>query len=221
MIEHYSQEMLTKHNCFMLQTPTPLDYAIKISSSILDININLENLNSFGNIFLIQGDNSIKIEDVEIIKSQFYVSGLGDKKIFIILEPEKLTKSASNSLLKILEDSDLSNIFIFASKNSKNVIQTINSRCVKLCDAEKAQDNSDIKKLAESLFQKKIKPEDIENQYRNEVLKYILQTPSYFSHLNHEEYLKIQSKIDYYLKHLTNNKSLKALIVLLQYIWQS
>jgi DNA polymerase-3 subunit delta' len=220
MMQDYSQEMLTKHNCFMLQTDTVLNSALNFVSKILDMDIDVKNVNSFGNIFLIQNDSSIKLEDIEIIKNQFYVNGFNDKKVFIILEAEKLTKSAANSLLKILEDGSLSNIFIFATHNSKNVIQTINSRCL-ILNFQEFQDDNIIASMVEKMVKKNTRPQDFDDINCEKAVSYILKNPKYFQHLSHEEYFLMQSKIDYYLRYLTNNRWLKALTVLLQSIWQS
>lgn len=55
-----------------------------------------------------------------------------DRKIYIILEAEKMTVQAQNSLLKTLEEPPKYAVFILATAHDKNLLSTIHSRCVRL-----------------------------------------------------------------------------------------
>ncbi len=54
---------------------------------------------------------------------------IGNKKIYIILEAEKLNKSAANSILKFLEDPEENIIAILVTDNIYQMLETIISRC--------------------------------------------------------------------------------------------
>lgn len=55
-----------------------------------------------------------------------------NRKIYIILEAEKMTVQAQNSLLKTLEEPPAYAVFILATAHDRNLLSTIHSRCVRL-----------------------------------------------------------------------------------------
>ncbi|WPR72290.1 DNA polymerase III subunit delta' [Flavobacterium sp. NG2] len=72
----------------------------------------------------------IRVDDAqEILKSLSLKSYEGGHKIMIVWMADKLNISASNKLLKLLEEPPEKTIFILISENEEDIIQTIRSRC--------------------------------------------------------------------------------------------
>jgi DNA polymerase III subunit delta' len=72
----------------------------------------------------------IRVEDAqEILKSLALKSYEGGYKIMIIWMADKMNISASNKLLKLLEEPTEKTLFILISENEEDIIQTIRSRC--------------------------------------------------------------------------------------------
>lgn len=65
----------------------------------------------------------------EIIQQSFYYTFSGKPRIFLFDECHKLTNEASNSLLKILEDTPKNVYFILCTTDPQKVLPTIRSRC--------------------------------------------------------------------------------------------
>lgn len=72
----------------------------------------------------------IRVEDAsEILRLLALKSYEGGYKVMIIWMAEKLNISASNKLLKLLEEPLEKTLFILISENEEDIIQTIRSRC--------------------------------------------------------------------------------------------
>jgi len=72
----------------------------------------------------------IRVEDAqEILKSLALKSYEGGYKVMIIWMADKLNISASNKLLKLLEEPLDKTLFILISESEEDIIQTIRSRC--------------------------------------------------------------------------------------------
>jgi len=72
----------------------------------------------------------IKKEQLSDLKNDFNNKKvLGNKRVYIILECEKLNKYAANSILKFLEEPEDDIIAILVTSNINMVIDTIKSRC--------------------------------------------------------------------------------------------
>ncbi len=72
----------------------------------------------------------IRVDDAqEILKSLSLKSYEGGYKIMIVWMADKLNTSASNKLLKLLEEPPEKTIFILITENEEDIIQTIRSRC--------------------------------------------------------------------------------------------
>ena len=72
----------------------------------------------------------IRVEDAqEILKSLALKSYEGGYKVMIIWMAEKMNISASNKLLKLLEEPSDKTLFILIAENEEDLIQTIRSRC--------------------------------------------------------------------------------------------
>ena len=89
---------------------------------------------SFQNIIYLRNDNvkKTKIEDIRNLKSLLYKSTLNHEPRFIIIDDvELLQPSSSNALLKIIEEPTSKNFFILIDNKSKDLLETISSRCIK------------------------------------------------------------------------------------------
>ena len=74
--------------------------------------------------------NKIKIEQMRNLRQIAYLKPMvGRKRVFIIVEAEKMTGEAANSLLKILEEPPLFSHIILITHNPFMIIPTIKSRC--------------------------------------------------------------------------------------------
>lgn len=72
----------------------------------------------------------IRVDDAqEILKALALKSYEGGYKIVIVWMAEKMNISASNKLLKLLEEPPEKTVFILLSENEEDIIQTIRSRC--------------------------------------------------------------------------------------------
>jgi len=68
----------------------------------------------------------------QLIKDAEYSPVQGYKKVYILDETHMLSKSAFNSLLKILEEPPESTAFILCTTEPKKIIDTVKSRCLQL-----------------------------------------------------------------------------------------
>ncbi len=87
--------------------------------------------NNFLEIKIIQADGQwIKKEQLEELQREFMTKSLiGNKKIYIIKEAERLNTSAANSLLKFLEEPPEGIVAILLTNNMYQLLNTIISRC--------------------------------------------------------------------------------------------
>lgn len=95
------------------------------------------NENKYGSLFdwytllgVKNKQGEIRVEDAnEIVKSLSLKSLEGGYKVMIIWMADKMNISASNKLLKLLEEPTDKTVFILISENEEDIIQTIRSRC--------------------------------------------------------------------------------------------
>ncbi len=74
--------------------------------------------------------NVLKIDQMRLLRSVAYLKPMvGRKRIFIVVEAEKMTEEAANSLLKILEEPPLFSYIILITHNPFLLMSTIKSRC--------------------------------------------------------------------------------------------
>lgn len=104
----------------------------------------------YPDVFILSPVNgSIKIEQVRGIQKKVqYKPYEGEKKVIIIEDAEAMTRDASNSLLKILEEPPEDTCFILTASNHYNLLPTIVSRCQPIQMGKVPAD--DIEKLLES-----------------------------------------------------------------------
>ncbi len=77
---------------------------------------------------------NISIDDIRELGRKFYLSSADySYKVCIVDTTEDLNKSASNSLLKMLEEPPKNTLFILVSNNKQSILPTILSRCQKIC----------------------------------------------------------------------------------------
>ena len=86
-----------------------------------------------------------KDEAERITKLAYLKSFEGGVKIFLIWMVEKMNISASNKLLKLLEEPPPKTIFILICEQENKVLDTIKSRCQKIFIRPQATENQDVK----------------------------------------------------------------------------
>lgn len=120
--------------------PTVTTDEVKTKPKSLDFIVNWRQFvseNPYGGLFdwyqvlgVQNKQGEIRVEDAqEILKSLSLKSYEGGYKIMIIWMADKINISASNKLLKLLEEPTNKTVFILISENEEDIIQTIRSRC--------------------------------------------------------------------------------------------
>ncbi|GAG44939.1 unnamed protein product, partial [marine sediment metagenome] len=72
----------------------------------------------------------IKIDQMRILRKIAYLKPMmGKKRVFVVVDADKMTEEAANSLLKILEEPPLFSYIILVAYNPFMIISTIKSRC--------------------------------------------------------------------------------------------
>ncbi len=108
------------------------------------------------------GDGSESIKDAQILSLQdrLKIKSFGDCNIVIINGSDTMTPRAQNRLLKTLEEPQGNTVIMLLSENMENLLQTIQSRCVKFkinnfgTDGYSFMDGQS-KEIAEMALQKK------------------------------------------------------------------
>ncbi len=123
----------------------------------------------------------IKKEQLQNLQKEFNTKALiGNKRIYIINQTEKLNKSAANSILKFLEEPEGNIIAILMTDNIYNVLSTIRSRC-QILRLKSSNKNID----ASNPIQKIIKIIKQENEMDDETLE--LKTSKVIEFINYYE----------------------------------
>ncbi len=95
----------------------------------------------------------ISIDDIRELKKRFSLSSTDNSyKVCIVDKTEDLNLSASNSLLKILEEPPKNTLFILVSSNPQTVLQTILSRCQKI--GFKRLEKKELREISAEFFKK-------------------------------------------------------------------
>ncbi len=89
------------------------------------------NSGNFPEIEIIEPDGLwIKKDQLQKLQNEFNKKAIiGNKKIYIIKEADKLNKQAANSILKFLEEPEEGIIAILITDNIYQILETIRSRC--------------------------------------------------------------------------------------------
>lgn len=136
---------------------------------------NLINLNNLPNLKIIEPDgNVIKKYQIQELKEVFSTKPIYSKhNIYIIKNADKLNESASNTMLKFLEEPDGQVLGFFITNNKDNLILTIQSRCqfIKVEYENNSDENEFIKNYEEVLEEIKNYLQDIENGQKTVILK--------------------------------------------------
>ena len=75
-------------------------------------------------------NNQIKKEQLLFIRDEFSSKSLyNTRKVYVVFECEKMNVSASNTILKFLEEPSDDVVAIFVTSNQYNILDTIKSRC--------------------------------------------------------------------------------------------
>lgn len=69
----------------------------------------------------------ISVDDIRSLRSLASLKN-NNKKVFLILSADKMTKAAQNAFLKLLEEPPLNTFFILSTENDSNILPTIKSR---------------------------------------------------------------------------------------------
>lgn len=101
--------------------------ARRIACSIL--NCNEKELDIHPDFYCVEPiKDVIKIEQIHSLRSRCgMVATMGEKKVYIIIDADKMSYSAQNAILKVLEDGNKTNIILFVTQNM--LLHTIHSRC--------------------------------------------------------------------------------------------
>ncbi len=95
----------------------------------------------------------IPIDDIRDLSKRFSLSSTDNSyKVCIVDTTEDLNLSASNSLLKILEEPPKKTLFILVSNNQQAILPTILSRCQKI--GFQRLDEPDLRKISTVFFKK-------------------------------------------------------------------
>jgi len=72
----------------------------------------------------------LKIDQMRLLKEAAYLRPMmGKKRIFIIIDADKMNNEAENSLLKVLEEPPLFSFIILLTNSPYDILPTIKSRC--------------------------------------------------------------------------------------------
>ena len=118
-------------------------FAISLSKAILCLNTNQELIgsdncssckkfkdNNHPEFHVIEQDGSIKIEEIREIQKNIHIKPYeGNRKVYVILNGDKMTVQAQNALLKTLEEPPGHSTIIITTNNLKALLPTIISRC--------------------------------------------------------------------------------------------
>jgi len=110
--------------------------------------------------FYLESQENIKVAEIRSLVAKISLKPHSSKyKIFIIPESDKLTREAANSLLKVLEEPPGQSIIILFSRDEKNLLPTIISRCQKimLANTEETKLSDDDKIFLTRVNEKTIK----------------------------------------------------------------
>ena len=89
------------------------------------------NKGNFPDVMVIAPEKSvIKIDQMRLVKQLAYLKPMrGKRRVFVVIEAEKMNEEAANSLLKILEEPPFFSHIILIAHNLYVILPTIKSRC--------------------------------------------------------------------------------------------
>ena len=131
-------------------TKQGFDLACSFCELLIDTKIELS-----ANALIIEPDGaSIKREQIDQIKDKFATKAIiGTNKVYIIKNAEKLNATASNALLKFLEEPEPNIVAILVTDNINQLLETIKSRCVLIPLIHRTNINDDkVDKIKNSIY---------------------------------------------------------------------
>lgn len=131
----------------------------------------------------------IKKEQLQNLQKEFNTKALiGNKRIYIINQAEKLNKSAANSILKFLEEPEGNIIAILMTDNIYSVLSTIRSRCqiLRLKSSDKNINAKDPIQKLKIILQKNQSLSEIDEETLNHKIFKVIDFIDYYekNHLN-------------------------------------
>lgn len=157
---------------------------LSLLSKYFEREIKQEDLSNIPDIHILRTDeNSIGIEIVKEIQSKMIFKPFNSNYQFcIIFNSEKLTHEAQNALLKTLEESPDSTIYILLLNNEKNILDTILSRGLKHYPNQEKEDRvEEVPEILSLDFVEKFKKiEEISELETREILEYVSGFQKYF-----------------------------------------
>lgn len=118
----------------------------------------------------------IKKDQLLKLQNEFNKKAIvGDKKIYIIKEAEKLNKQAANSILKFLEEPEEGIIAILVTDNIYEILETIRSRCqlIKLKEDKKTLNVKNTKNILSLILYNKETLTEEEAEKLEKVIKFV------------------------------------------------
>jgi len=106
---------------------------------------------SISDLKIIDSENKlIKKEEILLLKEEFSKKSLnGNKRMYIINNSDKLNDSASNSLLKFLEEPEEDIVAVLITDNVNKLLPTIRSRCQTIIFSNKSSYDNKLLKIAD------------------------------------------------------------------------
>ena len=132
---------------------------LQLISKLLNKEISTEELNNNPDIHLLNPEdkNSIGIEETKELQNQMIFKPFQeDIQLGVILDAEKLTTEAQNSLLKSLEDSSKYSVYILHVNNEKNLLPTVRSRAKIVYADTKRADTAEGNEIEKDILDKNI-----------------------------------------------------------------
>ncbi|MCX7708860.1 MAG: DNA polymerase III subunit delta' [Clostridia bacterium] len=112
---------------------------------------------------------SIGVDEIRDVLSNIVVRPMyGKKKVYLIIDAERMTVQAQNSLLKTLEEPPSYGVIILTTSNYGALLETIRSRTIKL--SFKKNSPLEIKALLEGRFGNTIKAVDFVTSYADGII---------------------------------------------------
>lgn len=154
----------------------------------------------------------IKKEQLKELQNSFKTKSLGNTyRIYIICESEKMNDSASNSILKFIEEPEEGIIAILLTDNTYQLFPTVVSRCqtIRLKYETKTEENSE--------FKNKI-IEFIEFYEKNKINTLLYLESKWFNTVdtNEQRLEAMDIMIDYYKEKIIENHSVDKIKILLK-----
>ena len=160
----------------------------------------------------------IKKEQLKELQTEFGEKAIiGNKRIYVINNAERLNTQASNSMLKFLEEPDEGIIAILITENAYNILETIRSRCqiIRLKNIRKKAETP-IQTIKNIIYQNRENSEElIQNEETNVKINKVIDFINYYEN-HHISALLYMNKLWHdYIK--TKDDMLDAFDIMIMY----